>query len=207
MESTLQMSKPAINQYPLTPLIEARWSPRAFADKAVETGKICSVLEAARWAHSSSNEQPWRFFVATPTVNPEALQKLQALLVPGNSWAKKAPVLMLSVAKLFFDYNGQPNRHAYHDVGLAVENMVLQALSMDLYVHQMGGFDFEKAVDTLGIPPGYEPVAMIAMGYLGSPDSLDEKLKAREIAPRSRNPLQDTAFSGHWGDTYPVCFT
>lgn len=201
------MNKPADCKYPLHPLIQERWSPRAFDSKEVESWKICSMLEAARWAPSSFNEQPWRFFVGAAGVNPQTHQRLQELLMPGNSWAKKAPVLMLSVAKLEFSHNNQPNRTCQHDLGLAVENLVLQAQHLGLTTHQMAGIYLDKARELLLIPTGYEPVAMIAIGYPGSPDALPPELKERELEVRDRKPLQELVFSDQWGVTYPVCFT
>ncbi len=201
------MSTLTAAHYQLHPLIAERWSPRAFENRPVETWKVCSMLEAARWAPSCFNEQPWRFFVGSTEVNPDIHQRLQSLLVSGNDWAKKAPVLLLSVAKLDFTQTGKPNRHAYHDVGLAMENLTIQAMAMDLYVHQMGGFHFEKAREEFGIPRSYDPVAMAAIGYKGSPDLLDKELRERELSPRERKPLQEIAFSHYWGSTYPACFT
>lgn len=202
------LEKPAVSSYPLHPLIENRWSPLGFADRAVEVNKICSLLEAARWAPSSFNEQPWRFVVGLRQETPDSHELLQSLLVPGNDWAKKAPVLMLSVAKKNFSLNHEPNRHALHDVGLAVENMVIQAQALGLTCHQMGGFYMDKALERLQIPAEeYEPVAMIAIGYPGSPEALPEALRAREMAPRTRQPLQEMVFSDRWGSAFPLCFT
>jgi nitroreductase len=201
------MMKTADNKYQLNPLIRKRWSTRAFDVRPVESGEICSLLEAARWAPSSYNEQPWRFFVGSRDLTPHALTLLQDLLLPGNSWAKNAPVLILTVAKPDFSHNGEPNRHWQHDVGLATENIVLQAEALGLVTHQMAGFQVQKAIDTLMIPPGYEPMSIIAVGYPGDPESLPEELKTRERAPRSRRMLQEMVFSDQWGATYPVCFT
>ncbi len=206
-EEAWLMEKPAQTCYPIHTLMQRRWSPRVFAKQSVEPYKICACLEAARWAPSCFNEQPWRFFVGAENVNPDALQELQTLLVSGNGWAQKAPVLMLSVAKLNFTYNGEPNRHGQHDVGLAVENFVLQALDMGLMCHQMAGFYVDKAVEVLQIPEGYEPMAMMAMGYPGDPNELDPQLKERELASRERKPLQELVFSNQWGSGFPVCFT
>lgn len=201
------MEKPAPASYPLHPLVARRWSPRAFEEKPVESWKLCSILEAARWAPSSFNEQPWRFFVGSTEQTPETHTLLQQLLMEGNDWARKAPVLMLSIAKLNFTYNDKPNRHAYHDVGLAVENMVIQALSLDLQAHQMAGFYVDKARDLLGIPHGYDPVAMMALGYPGKPEQLEGDLRQRELVPRDRQPLQEMVFHRTWPQPYPGCFT
>ncbi len=196
--------KIAQTQFSVHELISRRWSPRAFADRLVPEHALRSVLEAARWAPSSSNEQPWSFLVATKEY-PEDYNRLFSCLVPGNQlWAGQAPVLMLSVAKLVFTEDGAPNRHAMHDVGLAVENLVMQATALELFVHQMAGFDVDKARDLFQIPPQYEPTAMIALGYPGAPDTLPEKLRARELAPRTRKPLTEFVYTGLWGSPSAV---
>jgi nitroreductase len=193
------MEKPADAQYPILDLLRRRWSPRAFADRLVEPEKLRGLLEAARWAPSSYNEQPWSFLVATKD-DPENFQRLLSCLVEGNqAWAQFAPVLMISIARLNFAQNGQPNRHAFHDVGLAAENLVIQAMALDLMVHQMAGFYPDKAREVFRIPPGYEPVAAIAVGYPGEPDRLPEKLRQRELAPRTRKMLREFVFGGEWG--------
>ena len=135
-------------------LLEKRWSPVAFSPRAVEAEKLRSVLEAARWAPSSFNEQPWVFLVSTKD-DREAYERLQGLLVEGNRvWAQFAPVLMLSVAKLNFALNGKPNRHALHDVGAASAYLTMQATALGLYVHQMAGYDVERARREFSIPAG-----------------------------------------------------
>ncbi len=202
------MEKPANSHYPLNPLIRNRWSPRAFEDRPVESWKICSMLEAARWAPSCFNEQPWRFIVGSVDMTPRSHELIGQVLMEGNNWAKKAPVLMLSVAKLHFEYNGKPNRHAQHDVGLAVENLVIQAMDLGLQTHQMAGFHLDKAHDLLAIPRDtYEPMAVIAIGYPGSADLLEGELRNRELSERERQPLQSMVFNERLGVSYPVCFT
>src|SRR2546425_8759579 len=128
--------KIAVADHEILDLIARRWSPRAFAARPVEPQKLNSLFEAARWAPSCFNEQPWSFLAATIDNAPEH-ERLASCLVPANAWARKAPVLALSVAALDFAQTGKPNRHAYHDVGLAVENLVIQAMSMGIFVHQM----------------------------------------------------------------------
>ena len=191
------MQKRAKTSFPVHDLIASRWSPLAFADRPVEREILGSLLEAARWAPSCFNEQPWAFLVAT-SAEAESFERLASCLVEGNSWAKQAPVLMLSVAKLAFERNGRPNRHALHDLGLAAGNLVMQAQALGLAVHQMGGFDVHRARELLGIPEGFEPVAMIAVGYPGDPESLPEALKKKELGPRTRNAASDFVFSGRW---------
>src|SRR3954463_9809046 len=150
--------------HPIHDLLRRRWSPRAFSDRPVEREKLLSVLEAARWAPSSNNEQPWHYLVARKE-EPEEFARLLACLVEKNqSWAKAAPVLMLSVASTVFARNGKPNRHALHDVGQAVADLTVQATALGLFVHQMAGFSAEKARETYGIPENAEPVAALAVG-------------------------------------------
>jgi nitroreductase len=192
------MEKPAETVHPVHELIRRRWSPLAFADKPVEPEKLQSLCEAARWAPSAFNEQPWRFVVCMRD-NPADHRRFVECLVEGNvPWAQHAPVLMLSVAKRTFSHNGSPNRHAWHDVGLAVENLILQATALGLFVHQMGGYDAAKARAAFGIPEDYEPVAAIAVGYPGEADRLPAPLKERERAARTRKPLDALIFEGQW---------
>lgn len=188
----------AETQYTVDDLIRGRWSPRAFSNRTVERDKLLSLLEAARWAASSYNEQPWSLIVATQDQPSEYARLLSCLVEFNQSWAQSAPVLMLSVAKLHFDRNGKENRHAFHDVGAAASNLATQAIALDLFVHQMAGFDAQKARLQFSIPDGYEPVAMIAIGYLGDPQTLPEALQAQELAPRTRKALTEFVFTGAW---------
>ena len=193
------MSRLAKTDYPIHELLQKRWSPRAFADTPVEPDKLKRLLEAARWAPSSNNEQPWHYIVATKD-EPEEFGRLLACLVEKNqSWAKAAPVLMLSVASTVFARNGKPNRHALHDVGQAVADLTMQATSLGLFVHQMAGFSVEKARETYGIPETAEPVAAMAVGYLGDPNVLPPDLREREMALSGRKPIGEFVFSGVWG--------
>jgi nitroreductase len=194
------MQKPATTRYPIHALIQERWSPRAFAERPVEPGKLHSLFEAARWAPSSFNEQPWGFIVAAKQ-DAEAHAALAACLVEGNRvWAAAAPVLMMSVAKLAFDHTGKANRHAYHDVGLAMGMMLVQATDLGLYVHQMAGFDRDQARSSLAIPETHDPVAAIALGYPGDAEKLPAKLQEKEYAPRSRNDFDTFVWTGKFGE-------
>jgi nitroreductase len=198
------MQKLAETRYPIHELLRERWSPRAFADRMVEPEKLRSLLEAARWAPSSFNEQPWSFIVATKEHAGE-YERLLSCLVEGNvRWAQHAPVLMLSVARLAFERNQKPNRHAFHDVGLSVENLVIQATALGLAVHQMAGFHVDKARELFSIPDGHEPVAALVLGFPGDPAGLPEDLREREVAPRIRKPLESFVFSGQWGQSSPL---
>lgn len=198
------MKKPAAAGHPINELMLERWSPRAFLDKGVETEKLLSILEAARWAPSSSNEQPWSFIVARKE-DPEEFARMVGCLVEGNQvWAKNAPVLLISVARKTFARNGTPNRCAIHDVGLASENLTLEAVSLGLATHGMGGIELEKIREVYGLPVDCEPVAGWAVGYPGEPEMLEEKLKERELAPRTRKELKEFVFAGKWGETAKV---
>jgi nitroreductase len=196
--------KTAQNDYPIHDLLKRRWSPRAFADRPVEPDELRSLLEAARWAPSSFNEQPWAFVVATRD-RPEDFARVLGCLVEGNqAWAKAAPVLMLTFAHLSFDRNGQPNRHAYHDIGLAVGNLTVQATADGLCVHQMAGIVPAKVRATFHVPEGWDPVSGVAVGYPGDPNSLPEPLHQRELATPTRKPLKSFVFDGDWGAPSPL---
>ena len=195
------MDKPAETQYPIEEILRRRWSPRSFSERLVEPEKLQSLFEAARWAASSFNEQPWNFIVATKQ-KPEEHARLLSCLVEGNQrWARAAPVLMVSVAKLNFDKTGKPNRHAFHDVGLAVQNMIVQATALGLFVHQMAGFSPKKVSETYGVPDGFEPVAAIATGYGPAKDELPEAFREFDLGARKRKPTGGFVFEGHWGET------
>jgi nitroreductase len=195
--------KPAETCYLINELIKRRWSPRVFEDRKVEREKILTVLEAGRWAPSCFNEQPWRYLIFDGS-DANALERARACLVEGNAWALKSPVLMLSVARDNFEKNEKPNRTAQHDVGLASENLVLQAVESGLVAHQMAGFDVVRARIEFGIPEGYTPMAMIAVGYpyRGDFEALPEILQRRELAERSRKPIPEIGFAGGWGRPY-----
>jgi nitroreductase len=198
------LEKPAETSAPVHHLIRDRWSPRAFDSRAVEPEKLRSMFEAARWAASSYNAQPWYFIVATKD-HPENYRKILDSFVEFNQgWAKNAPVVALSVAGMKFEHNGRPNNHAFHDVGQAAANLALQATALGLQVHQMAGILPEKAREIFGIPEGYEAVAGFAIGYPGNPAALPDQLRAQEHAPRSRKPLDSFVFTGKWGDVSPV---
>lgn len=161
------------------------------------------MLEAARWAPSCFNEQPWRFLVAVKDDKPGFSQMLECLMEGNQVWARHAQVLMISVAKLNFEHTGQPNRHAYHDVGLAVENLVVEATARGIAVHQMGGIHIGKIRSSYAVPEGYDPVAGIALGYGGNLQALPENLREREVQARSRKLLRDLVFAGTWESTAP----
>ncbi len=195
------MNKPAPVEYPVHELIQNRWSPRAFSDKTVSAEILRSLFEAARWAPSSNNEQPWAFLVATKD-QPENFEKALGSLVEFNAnWAKKAPVLVIAVAELAFAKNNAPNRNAFYDVGAASLQLSIEATARGLVVHQMAGFDPETAKEAFNIPQGWEPIAAMAIGYPGDASSLPEPYQTREKAPRTRKPIREFVMSGEWGHT------
>ncbi len=195
------MSKRSSTDYPVHDLITKRWSPYSFDDRPVSESDLHSLFEAARWAASSYNEQPWSYIVATKEDTAE-FERLLSCLVEGNQvWAKAAPVLALGIATLKFARNKKPNRVAVHDLGLAAGNLCLEATARGLMVHQMVGILPERAREIYEIPEDSEAVTGIAIGYVGNPDSLPDNLKERDRAARQRKPLGEFVFGGKWGTT------
>ena len=193
------MHKPASTDHPVHELIRERWSPRAFSEKAVPAEELRSLFEAARWAPSSNNEQPWAFIVGTKDDQATHTKLLTTLVEFNQIWAKQAPVLAIAVSELAFARNGHPNRNAFYDTGAAVADLTTEATSRGLLVHQMAGFDAHKATELFSIPNGWEPIAAFVLGYPGDPQSLPETLRERELASRKRKPLADFVMSGSWG--------
>jgi nitroreductase len=198
------MSMEVFADHPVHALITKRWSPYSFASRSVPNEDLCSLFEAARWAPSSYNEQPWNYIVAKKE-NPEEFQRLLSCLVEGNQgWAKAAPVLALGIAKLRFARDDQPNRAAIHDLGLAAGNLVVEATARGLSVHQMIGILPDKAREIYAIPEGYEPLTGIAIGYAGDPKALPEGLRDRDLTRRPRKPLKEFVFSQTWGNVSEI---
>lgn len=194
------MEKITPTQHEVLDIIKKRWSPVIYSDKPVERNKLLSMLEAARWAPSSYNEQPWSFLVALKE-DQEEYKKMLDCLVPGNlEWAQMCPVLMITVAKRQFDANQKDNRHWFHDVGMATQNLMLQAASLGLYAHGMAGFDVEKTRQAYGIPDTHEPVAALGIGYPGEHEGKHEKLVSRDKEPRERDPLKNFVFQKKWNN-------
>ena len=190
----------AKTDYDVLEPIRQRWSPRAFSGKPVESQKLLQVLEAARWAASSFNEQPWRFIVATKEQGEAYAKLLGCLREKNQDWAKTAPVLMISLAKKTFSKGGGTNHHAWHDLGMAVENLVLQATDLGLHVHQMAGIEADRVRKLYGVPDDFDPVTGLALGYVGDPAVLPDDLQEKERAPRSRKALSELVFGNGWGE-------
>jgi len=199
--------KHASAAYEILDVIRQRWSPRAFDDtRDVAAGELLRLFEAARWAPSSLNEQPWRFVVASRRRNADAFRKLLATLHRSNTaWASRAPVLILAAVSKTLELTGAANLHAWYDAGQAVGFLTLQATAMGLAVRQMEGFDRARASEACGIPSSFEPAVVMAVGYVGDPDALDkEKHRQLEREPRIRRPLTEFVFEGTWGATLQV---
>jgi nitroreductase len=180
-------------------LISDRKSIRAFSDRRIDDEKLITLLEAARWAASSMNEQPWRFIIVRRE-NEEAFNRmLESMNEQNRRWAQNASVIILTLASKKFASIGITNEYAWHDVGLAVGNLSLQAMSMDIYLHQIGGFNKETAKQLFHVPDDFEPVSMIVLGYRGDTNILPPPLRERELMPRKRKPLSELVFINNFG--------
>lgn len=172
-------------------VLRDRWSPRVFDERPVEEEKIRAVLEAARWAPSSYNEQPWRFILARKSEPDRHERVLDCINEKNRKWARRAPVLMVALASTRFSRNGRRNRHAWYDVGQAVAHLSVQATALDLYLHQMAGFSSERVRERFDVPEEIAPVAAIALGYRGDPEDPPHEVTERDPAGRSRKPLDE----------------
>lgn len=181
------------------PIFHERWSPRSFSDRAVSRESLAKVFEAARWAASSYNEQPWRFLVGRR--GSATYDKIFESMGEFNQkWAHTAPVLIIGVALTHFSHNNTPNRFALYDLGAAASYMTLEAASLGLATHQMAGFDQDKARELLGVPADYLIGSVIALGYQDEPEKLgDQTLIELEVSPRERKPLREFVLSA-WGE-------
>ncbi len=180
------------------PIFHHRWSPRSFADRDVSAADLKAIFEAVRWTASSFNEQPWLYFVGTR--NSETYKKIFSTLVEVNQyWARTAPVLMLNVARTKFSHNGTPNPVALYDLGASAATLAYQATSLGLFVHQMAGYDRDKARQVFNVPEEYTFGAALALGYQGEPAALaHEHFVAQESTPRQRKPVSDFVLA-EWG--------
>ncbi len=194
------MNTRAATDHPVHELIATRWSPYAFADRPVAESDLHGLFEAARWAPSSYNEQPWSYLVATRE-QPQEFQRLLSCLVEGNQvWARYAPVLAIGCTRLNFERNGRPNAAAVHDLGLASGSLVLEATARGLAVHQMIGIVPERVRELYQVPEGVQPLTALAIGYVGEPQRLPENLRDRDAARRGRKRAAEFVFTGKWGD-------
>jgi len=196
--ATLEVKR-ARAERPIQELLAARWSPYGFTDRAVAPETLAALFEAARWAPSSFNEQPW-FFVVARREDPDDFARLLACLVEFNqSWAASAPVLAIcGVRRQYRDREGR-NPAAEHDLGLATANLMVEATARGLRVHAMIGIEAGVAREQLEIPAGLDPLTAIAVGYPGTSTQLAEKLRARDRAPRERRPVEAFVYAGRYG--------
>jgi nitroreductase len=192
------LTKPADSSVPLHPVLAQRWSPRAL-DPGVELSedRFIALFEAARWAPSWGNTQPARYIAGRR--GDATFERIHATLSRGNKgWAASAAALAIGVIKAVND-EGEPLPYAEYGLGLATQNLVLQAVADGLVAHQMAGFDKDAARAEFGIPERFAPIVAIAIGGQGSSETLPDRLRERELAPRSREPLSEIAFSDTWG--------
>jgi nitroreductase len=181
-------------------IIQERWSPYSFSSNIVEEHKIKAMVEAAGYAPSCNNEQPWIFVFATRQ-DINVFNDYLGFMVDSNKiWAKDAYAILISIARTKFSHNGKPNRYAFHDTGMAVTNLLLQALTMDVYVHQMGGYSVEKVKEYFKLDDSLEPVAMMAIGYMGDGSSLSPELLKRDEKRRPRKSINEFVFRNRLTD-------
>jgi nitroreductase len=193
------MPKRAKTDHPISAALAERWSPYVFSSRPVAREDLLSIFEAARWAPSSYNEQPWSYIVATRE-EPEGFERLLSCLIdPNQEWARVVPVLALGVVTTVFKRNGKPNPAAEHDLGLAAGAIVTEATARGLSVHQMIGILPDRARELYQIPEGSRALTGIAIGYAGDASSADAKLGDRDLAERSRKPLSAFVFTGRFG--------
>jgi nitroreductase len=206
MAQSATLSAREVNELKHAPYVEGvlpallkRWSARSYADREVPVEDLARVFEAARWAASSNNEQPWRFVFGVR--NSETHKKIASALAGFNKgWAPSAPVLILGVANTQFERNGSQNTYALYDLGAATSYLTLEAAELGLVTHQMAGFDHEALRQGLAIPENYALGCVVALGYQGEPSALrNETLIEREHLPRERKPLNELVFSS-WGE-------
>jgi nitroreductase len=190
------MAKTAVTRFPILGPIAERWSPRAFDDRPIAEEDLTAMFEAARWAASAFNAQPWRFVYALRG-EPAFATLLACLRETNAGWAQHAAVLVIAAAKTTHE-DGSPNGHAIHDLGQAMATLAIEATARGIHVHQMAGFYPDKARELLGVPDGYEPKTAAAFGYLGDHGRLPDKLRERELAARQRKPLEELMFRGAW---------
>ena len=195
------MIKKAVTDYPIHELFENRWSPYRFSDRAVSAKDLLSLFEAARWAPSSYNEQPWRFILASKE-RPEEFKKLFSCLLEGNqAWAKHASALVLACTHLTFENNGKTNKAAIHDLGVAVSYLSLEAASRGIAVHQMIGIEPEKAQQIYKIPSDYQVLTAFAIGYADLNGETEDIYAERDKTARKRKKIPEVVFQKEWGNS------
>lgn len=199
---TTSHPKVARADHDILDVIRDRWSPRAFdPTREISTADLYRLFEAARWAPSSRNEQPWRFVITDRRQSPEAFVALHDALTPKNQvWAAAAPVLILIVVRLTHEVDDVVNSHGWYDTGQAVGFLSLQATAMGLSSRQMQGFDAIRARAACQVPDGFEPAVVMAVGHAGDPESLSvTSHREAELRPRARRTLAEFVYDATWG--------
>ncbi len=193
--------KKAETSVPITPLLAARWSGRAYdPERPLNREQLLALLEAARWAPSCYGDQPWRFIVCDRHADDAAWKKLFDCLAEGNQgWAVNVPVLVLVVADGKFGHNDKPNRWGQYDSGAAAMSVCMQATDMGLMAHQMGGFNADAARSAFNVPEQCTPMSVMALGYQLPLERIPEESRERELAVRRRKPLGGNFFQSEWG--------
>ena len=190
----------AITSVPIDDLLARRWSPRAYdAARRVSRDQLTALIEAARWAPSCNGDEPYRYIVIDRQDDPDAWAKMFECLNTNNKkWVKNVPLVLISCAGSRFANDGSPNRWGQHDTGAASLSLVLQAVSIGLIGHRMGGWDLDKQSAAFEIPAEYTPMAIVAVGYQAEPDVLDEETKKKEFRPRARKPIEGHFYEAAW---------
>ena len=194
------MSKNAATDHRIHNTLAVRWSPYAFSDKPVPAQDLASLFEAARWAPSSYSEQPWRYIVGIKGEGDTHARILECLVEGNRAWAQNAPVLALGVVVRTFSLNGEPNKAAEHDLGLASANLVTEATTRKLFVHQMIGLDPEAERTEFAIPDHAEAFTAMAIGYRQTSDNMNQALIERDSKPRERRALSEFVFADRFGN-------
>jgi len=197
------MSKPSIEDS-IHELISSRRSIRAFSPKGIDDASFIKLFEAARWASSSRNEQPWRFIAARKEDAENFQLALSCINESNRIWAQHGAILIVVLAKKNFTAHPVQNSHAHHDVGLAIGNLALQATALGIFLHQMGGISYHRVREVFEVPEEYEIISIIVGGYPGDKESLPENLRERETMPRLRKELSELVFEGKFGKENPV---
>ncbi len=190
--------------YPILDVLTRRWSPYVFDSKAVDEADVCALFEAARWAPSSYNEQPWRYILALKSNSEHFERVLSCLFEANQAWAAAAPVLAIGCYQDSISRNGKPNGCAPHDLGLAAGNLTTEATARGLAVHQMAGIFPDRVKELFGLPAGVVPLTGLAIGYAVAPQNVPENMKDRDLTPRQRKPLAEFVFGDKWGEAAEV---
>jgi nitroreductase len=195
------MKKPAITEQPIHPLLADRWSSRAYdPSQLVSNESLLSIMEAARWGPSCMGDQPWQFIVFHKRDATSWTQALNCLSIGNQNWAMDASILILACANQKFSHNDKTNRWNQYDTGAACENICLQATSLGLVAHQMGGFDVEKTRELFQIPSQYDLMSFIAIGFPLALETISAEALSKEQEARKRKPLREVFYTNHWGE-------